>query len=91
MKSLRGLCAVSLLLCVALFGGGCSAISYRDPSTGAEFKSTSFLNKRAIGELEVEAAAGGDKKIRMKGYANEQTEAVAAVAGAVASALNPAK
>lgn len=72
-----------LILAVALFGlTGCVQTKLKTPN-GVEFSRTSFLNRQSIGKVKFDPVTG---KLEMEGYSNQQTEALAAVAGAVAAA-----
>lgn len=84
MKTLAILCACLLA------GSGCASLKYQEG--GAKFSRLVFGSKTAISELQVVIGTNGTKTIILKGYANDQVEAIrtavdAAVSAAVKSAV----
>lgn len=76
------------LLCLAagvLFISGCTSVKY------GEVTYTSFLNKKAISELDI-TVDGDKKRVKLKGYRNDQVEALTAITeAAVHSAVKSLK
>jgi hypothetical protein len=69
------------LFCIVLFiCTGCTSVKYGEASY------TSFLNRKSISELEITVTESGAKKIRLKGYTNDQVEALGIVTQAAVSA-----
>ena len=76
------------ILCVAavLFvTAGCSTVRYTSPS-GEKFARTSFGGKTAVNFLSVERQTNGAAKIVLKGYGQDQVEALGVVTDAAVSA-----
>jgi hypothetical protein len=76
---------ITAILLMALLTG-CTSIKYGDA------RYVSVLNRKQISSLSIESSEDGKKKIVLKGYRNDQVEALAiAVEAAVAGALKGVK
>ncbi len=79
---------LNMILAVALLAlTGCVSTHF-ETKDGVKFDRTAFMNKTGIGSVEFEPATG---KVKMKGYANDQTEMVAAVTEAAVRGATQAK
>jgi hypothetical protein len=86
--------AVNLLagLCLlALVTSGCQVLTYRGPN-GERFSRGSLGATTAISSLTVEADTNGLRRVDLRGYTNDSTQALGAVTeAAVRAALQSAK
>lgn len=82
---MKTLCSLSLLL----FISGCSSMNYAHTAPTGErttFGSHSLFVRRQIKELE---AIAGDRRLKLKGYSNNQTEVMqSAIEAALAAYQN---
>jgi hypothetical protein len=79
------------LALLALAAAGCQRLSYTSPN-GEHFSRSSFASTTSISELEVEVTTNGIRRVEMKGYQNDSTQALGAVTeAAVRAALQAAK
>jgi hypothetical protein len=79
------------ILAAAVILTGCTVTRYAAP-TGETFSRTSFGTRLSVGELTVTAGTNGVRTITIKGYANDQVEAIGvAVDAAVSAAVKAVK
>jgi hypothetical protein len=71
-----------LPILVLLSLSGCVHTTYEEG--GVKFSRTQVLTTQQIGDLSLGVDGAGKKTLRMKGYSNEQTEALAAIAEGIA-------
>ncbi len=72
-------------LAAALLLTGCTVTTYQSP-TGETFSRVALGSKTSVGELSVEADPAGVRKLKIKGYANDQAEVAAAITEAAVRA-----
>jgi hypothetical protein len=74
-----------------LLGTGCQVLTYRTP-TGERFTRTSVGTTTAIASLAVESTTNGVRKVELRGYQNDGTQALGTVTdAAVKAAIQSAK
>ena len=82
---------LTVLTLLTLAASGCQSLTYTGP-TGEHFTRRSFGSKTAISSLTVETGTNGVRKIDLRGYTNDQTQALGAVTeAAVRAALQTPK
>lgn len=64
---------------------GCQVLSYSGPS-GEHFTRTSFAANTTISSLRVEADTNGLRRVELKGYQNDSTQALSAITDAAVKA-----
>jgi hypothetical protein len=64
---------------------GCQVLSYSGPS-GEHFTRTSFAANTTISSLRVEADTNGLRRVELKGYQNDSTQALSTVTDAAVKA-----
>lgn len=84
---MKTICSLACLILLT----GCTVTKYTAP-TGETFTRTSFGTKLNVSELSVACGSNGVRTITMKGYANDQVQAIGiAVEAAVSAAIKSAK
>ena len=84
------LTALSLLLIAPLLCG-CQMLAYTGPG-GERFSRVALGNSTAIASLSVETGTNGLRRVELRGYRNDSTQALATVTeAAVRAALSQAK
>ena len=79
------------LLLLAVLAAGCTALTYTGPN-GEHFTRRSFGAKTAISSLAVESDTNGVRRVELRGYTNDSTQAIGAVTeAAVRAAIQSAK
>jgi hypothetical protein len=69
----------TLPLLLLLLLPGCTSISYTRTEPGGEkvsFSTASLITRKAIRDLEYSLGPNGSRKFLLKGYSNNQTEAI---------------
>ena len=75
----------------AVLATGCQVLTYSSP-TGERFTRTSFAASTAISSLSVESATNGIRRVELRGYTNDSSQALGAVTeAAVRAAIQGAK
>ena len=88
---LRRFNILTVLTLLTLVVSGCQSLTYTGPS-GEHFTRRSFASQTAISSLTVEAATNGLRRVELRGYTNDQTQALGAVTeAAVRAAIQGAK
>ena len=88
---LRHFNVLTFLTLLTFAASGCQSLTYTGPS-GEHFTRRSLGSKTAISSLTVEAATNGVRKVELRGYTNDQTQALGTVTeAAVRAALQTAK
>lgn len=83
--------AMISLLTVSLLSCGCTVTKYVS-STGETFSRTSFGTKLSVSEMTVAGDTNGIRTIAIRGYANDQVQAIGvAVSAAVSAAVTSIK
>ena len=89
-RTRRGFHALTLVTLLTLTAG-CQSLTYTGPS-GEHFTRRSFASQTAISSLTVEAATNGVRRVELRGYTNDQTQALGAVTeAAVRAAIQGAR
>jgi hypothetical protein len=87
MKKLR---TFTLLAALALVATGCQVLTYSAPS-GERFTRAVFGTRTSLANLAVEAGTNGIRRIEVRGYQNDATQALGTVTeAAVRAALSSA-
>ena len=82
---------IFVLVTVTFLFCGCQSLTYTGPS-GERFTRRSFGAKTAISSLTVEATTNGLRRVELRGYTNDSTQALGAVTeAAVRAAIQGAK
>lgn len=80
-----------LITVLALLNTGCISTTFTSPD-GMSFKRVAVGNKTTFGNLLLETTTNGVRRIQLKGYSNDQVEALSAVTeAAVRAAVSSAK
>jgi hypothetical protein len=80
-----------LSLLIAPLLCGCQVLTYTGPG-GERFSRVAFGNSTAIASLNVETGTNGVRRVELRGYRNDTTQALATVTeAAVRAALSQAK
>lgn len=77
--------ALCLGAAVALTGTGCQVLTYSGPN-GEHFSRSSLGAKTAIASLTVEAGTNGVRRVELRGYTNDSTQALGVVTEAAVRA-----
>lgn len=77
--------ALCLGAAVVLIGTGCQVLTYSGPN-GERFSRSSLGAKTAIGSLTVEAGTNGVRRVELRGYTNDSTQALGVVTEAAVRA-----
>jgi hypothetical protein len=82
---------VTLAALVALLATGCTVLSYTS-ATGEHFTRGSIGVNTSISELAIEAGTNGVRRVELRGYQNDSSQALSAVTeAAVKAAIESAK
>jgi hypothetical protein len=82
---------VSTLSLAALFVTGCQVLTYRGPN-GERFVRSSFGANTSIASLSVEGDTNGIRRVELRGYQNDATQALGTVTeAAVRAAMQAAQ
>ena len=85
----RVLCG--LPLCALCVCAGCQVLTY-ESAVGEKFTRSSFGSKTAIASLSVEATTNGVRRVELRGYHQDSTEALGVITdAAVRAAISAAK
>ena len=76
---------LTLLASLPLFAGGCTLLTYTSPS-GERFTRGSFGANTSISSLTFEAGTNGVRRVNLRGYQNDSTQALSAVTEAAVKA-----
>jgi hypothetical protein len=82
---MRKLKMITICLTTITVAAGCQRLSYTGPN-GERLSRTSFASKTSISQLTVEVATNGIRRVEMKGYQNDSTQAIGAVTEAAVRA-----
>ncbi len=92
MKKLKKHLALETLISlVAAFAPGCQVLTYEGPS-GERFSRSSLGANTSISSLTVESVTNGIRRVELRGYQNDSTQALSTVTeAAVRAAIQGAK
>jgi len=86
MKKISALIALAAMVCA-----GCQSTSYTSPN-GEKFSRIAFGTKTSIAGLTVESGTNGVRRLTLRGYRNDQVEALGVVTdAAVRAAMSSVK
>jgi hypothetical protein len=81
----------NVLTFLTLFATGCTMLTYTSP-TGERFTRGSLGANTSISELAIEAGTNGVRRVELRGYQNDSSQALSAVTeAAVKAAIESAK
>ena len=90
-KRSADLTLLTLLTLVTAAACGCQVLTYTGPN-GEHFSRSSLGSTTSIASLSIEAGTNGLRRVEMRGYQNDSTQALAAVTeGAVRAAIQGVK
>jgi hypothetical protein len=76
---------------IALLSTGCQILKYSSP-TGERFTRASFASQTAIASLSVESTTNGIRRVELRGYTNDSSQALGTVTdAAVRAAIQSAR
>ena len=76
---------LSTLSAILWLGSGCQVLTYRGPN-GERFTRSSLGARTSLASLSVEAGTNGIRKVELRGYTNDSTQALGAVTEAAVRA-----
>ena len=80
-----------ILLALVASAAGCTSLTYTGPS-GEHFSRRALGSKTAISALTVETATNGVRRVELRGYMNDSTQALGAITeAAVRAGIQAAK
>ena len=85
LAHLTRLTSLTLLALLAAFAVGCTVLSYRSPQ-GERFSRVAFGSTTSLSSLVVEADTNGVRRVELRGYANDNTQALGVVTEAAVRA-----
>lgn len=81
--------ALAGLLAAAALGAGCTVVTYRNPD-GEQFSRLAVGSRTSLSGLAIETGTNGVRRVELRGYQHESTQALGTLTeAAVRAALQP--